>query len=160
MEAVDLYQVCFQEVVQLQTAAQKKGLKLKVRRPDQPVYGQADVYGLNRVLHNLVGNAIKFTDEGSVEVWFEVKAESIDLHVADTGIGIDAEFLPELFNAFIQEADGLSRTHEGTGLGLAIVKKIMEEHSGTISLTNREGGGACVSLSFPMISAANNAAAE
>jgi len=141
MEAVDVYQVSFQEVVQLQTAAQKKGLKLKVRRPEQPLYAQADVYGLNRVLHNLVGNAVKFTDEGRVEVWFEERADRIDIHIADTGIGIDAEFLPELFNAFIQESDGLARTHEGTGLGLAITSGIVGLMDASIRVESTKGEG-------------------
>jgi len=141
MEDLDLYQVCFQEIVQLQTAAQKKGLKLKVRRPDQPIHARADVYGLNRILHNLVGNAVKFTDEGSIEVWFKENADSIDLHVTDTGIGIDAEFLPELFNAFIQESDGLSRTHEGTGLGLAITSGIASLMDASIRVESSKGEG-------------------
>lgn len=141
MEAVDLYQACFQEVVQLQNAAQNKGLKLRVRKPNQPIHAMADVYGLNRVLHNLVGNAIKFTDEGGVEVWFEYKTDSIDIHVTDTGIGIDAEFLPELFNAFIQESDGLSRTHEGTGLGLAITSGIIGLMEASIRVESEKGKG-------------------
>lgn len=141
IEAVDVYQVSFQEVVQLQTAAQKKGLNLKVRRPEQPLYAQADVYGLNRVLHNLVGNAVKFTDEGRVEVWFEERADRIDIHITDTGIGIDAEFLPELFNAFIQESDGLARTHEGTGLGLAITSGIVGLMDASIRVESTKGKG-------------------
>lgn len=136
-----LKQVCFQEIVQLQTAAQKKGLKLKVRRQDQPRYAHIDVYGLNRLMHNLVGNTIKFTAEGSVEIWLEVKPDSIDMHVSDTGIGIDAEFLPKLFNAFIQESDGLSRSHEGTGLGLAITSGIVGLMDTSIRVESTKGKG-------------------
>jgi signal transduction histidine kinase/ligand-binding sensor domain-containing protein len=141
LEAVDLYQQTFQEVVQLQNAAQKKGIRLKVRRPESALYAISDVYGLSRVVHNLVGNAIKFTDEGMVEVWFEEKGDKVDIHVTDSGIGIDAEFLPELFNAFIQESDGLARTHEGTGLGLAITSGIVQLMDASIRVESEKGKG-------------------
>ena len=141
MESVDLYQLTFQEVVQLQDAAQKKNLKLKVRRPSMPLFAMADVHGLNRVLHNLVGNAIKFTDKGSVEVWFEEHDNKIDIHVKDTGIGIEEQFLPDLFDAFIQESDGLARTYEGTGLGLAISSGIIQLMDASIRVESQKGVG-------------------
>jgi len=152
-ETIELYQHTFQEVVKHQDAAQKKGLRLKVRRPASPMHATADVYGLGRVLHNLVGNAIKFTDEGQVEVWFEEKAGRIEVHVSDTGIGIDSEFLPELFNAFIQESDGLARTHEGTGLGLAITSGLVQLMDAEIRVESEKGKGSDFVVSLPKASA-------
>lgn len=149
LEPVDVYQLCFQDAVQLQNAAQKKGLKLRVRRPESPLYATADVHGLNRIMHNLVGNAVKFTDSGSVEVWFEDRGESVDIHVTDTGIGIDEEFLPELFNAFFQESDGLARSYEGTGLGLAITSGIVQLMNASIRVRSEKGQGSDFVVTLP-----------
>jgi len=141
LEAVNLYQATYQEVVQFQEAASRKGLKLRVERPEESYYAMADMHGLSRVLHNLVGNAIKFTDDGEVRVSFSKTAAGIEMHIQDTGIGIEAKFLPELFNAFIQESDGLSRTHEGTGLGLAITSGIVQLMGASIRVESEKGVG-------------------
>lgn len=148
LEGLDLYQSVFQEVVQLQDSASRKGLKLKVRRPEKQLYALADMHGLGRIIHNLVGNAIKFTEDGMVEIWFAESSSSIDMHVSDTGIGIDEQFLPDLFDAFIQESDGLSRTYEGTGLGLAITSGIVQLMGASISVESRKGQGSDFVVSF------------
>lgn len=141
LEALNLYQATYQEVVQFQEAASRKGLKLRVERPQESYYAMADMHGLSRVLHNLVGNAIKFTDEGEVCVSFGKSVQGVELRIQDTGIGIEAKFLPELFNAFIQESDGLSRTHEGTGLGLAITSGIVQLMGASIRVESEKGMG-------------------
>ena len=91
--------------------------------------------------------------------WVLVKLDATDqfcsIEVHDNGLGLPAdEPAGRLTEPYV------TKRADGTGLGLAIVKKIMEEHAGTISLRNRENGGACVSLAFPMMPAASNAAAE
>ena len=71
------------------------------------------------------------------------------LTVRDTGIGIDAKFLHDLFDAFIQESDGLSRTHEGTGLGLAICSGLMPLMNATISVESTKGVGSTFTVAIP-----------
>jgi len=141
MEVFDAYKICMRELLAFQSAASAKNLKLKVVRPTNPMFALADIHGLSRVLHNLVGNAIKFTDEGSVTVEFEDSEAGLEIHIRDTGIGIDEEFLSNLFNAFIQESDGLSRTHEGNGLGLAISSGIVGLMEATIRVESEKGAG-------------------
>jgi signal transduction histidine kinase len=148
LESLDLYQAVFQEVVPRQDAAAKKGLKLKVRRPDKQLFAMADMHGLGRIVHNLIGNAVKFTEEGSVEVWFAETSHHVEMHVTDTGIGIDEQFLPDLFDAFIQESDGLSRTYEGTGLGLAITSGIVQLMGASITVQSKKGEGSEFIVSF------------
>ena len=148
MESIDIYKVSMQEIIQLHDAASKKDLKLKVVRPERPLFASVDVHGLSRVLHNLVGNSIKFTDEGSIEVSFVDTEDSVELHVKDTGIGIDPGFLPELFEAFVQESDGLSRAYEGPGIGLTITSGLVELMGASIRVESKKGVGSIFVVSF------------
>ena len=148
MESIDIYKVSMQEIVQLHDAASKKDLKLKVIRPERPLFASADIHGLTCVLHNLVSNSIKFTDEGSIEVSFVDTEDGVELHVKDTGIGIDPEFLPELFEAFVQESDGLSRTYEGPGLCLAITSGLVALMGASIRVESEKGVGSILVVSF------------
>ena len=107
--------------------------------------------GADRVFRIVPGKRQVFRpDRPSVAV---VPEESVCL-AADNGVGLPNENRQRLFEPY------MTTRAKGTGLGLAIVKKIMEEHSGTISMSNRKDGGASVSLAFPMLPAANKAAAE
>lgn len=89
----------------------------------------ADRSGVYRVLDNLIGNAIKFTDSGGVVVVVQDSStvkNGIDIVVSDTGIGVEEKFIRHLFDPFKQESSGTSRTHGGVGLGLSITKRLVE----------------------------------
>src|SRR2546421_1557174 len=121
--------------------AQAKGIELKsVVSPDLPV-GYGDERRLTQVLLNLVGNAIKFTDTGSVEV----RAESMDDHfiiaVQDTGPGIPPEDRARIFEDFQQVDNSITRQKGGTGLGLSIARRLVEVHGGRIDLESTPGVG-------------------
>ncbi len=133
----------------LEPLANEKGLFLKVLPETSALPARMDRSCLERILVNLVGNAIKFTQEGGITVLIDAGEEEVYLIVRDTGIGIHDEFLPELFEEFQQESTGYGRTHEGTGLGLAIIRRIVHELGGEINVESRVGGGTTFRVTLP-----------
>jgi signal transduction histidine kinase len=110
-----------------------------------------DSHRLGQVLGNIIGNAVKFTDEG--EILVEAACERGDngrvfvrFKVADTGLGISPEAVPLLFERFSQERTGTARTHGGSGLGLAICKLLIELMGGTIRVESVQGKGSVFSF--------------
>lgn len=120
----------------------------------------ADEDRLQQILHNLIGNAIKFTLEGSVEVAaHQVDTQNlttglneayIAITVKDTGIGIATEKLERIFESFEQVEGSASRMYGGTGLGLAITKNLIELHGGKIQVTSEIGRGSCFTFTLPV----------
>ncbi len=104
-----------------------------------------DPGALTSILNNLVGNAVKFTEEGSVTLRLTArrtpKGPRVRIVVEDTGIGIKSEFLSRIFQPFEQESSGLSRTHEGSGLGLSIAKRLTEMMGGNLRVDTQPGEG-------------------
>ena len=117
---------------------------------------QADKILLQRILDNLVGNAIKFTDEGSVVVEIDANDALVYIRVKDTGQGIDPSFMPYLFDQFSQESEGLRRSHPGSGLGLAITKKLVTLLDGSISVESKVGIGSTFTISLPSVERASS----
>ncbi|MBD3920985.1 response regulator [Paenibacillus sp. PR3] len=110
---------------------------------------QADGNRLIQIFHNLIGNAIKFTDRGEVAVNARLVGDSVEILVSDTGIGIEASMRERIFNAFEQVDPSETRNYEGTGLGLSITKKLVELHGGTIGLESSLGQGTVFTLTLP-----------
>ena len=108
--------------------------------------------GLSSILQNLIGNAIKFTDEGEVAVEVAASEQAVVVRVRDTGVGIAPDFVPHLFDKFVQESTGVRRSHEGSGLGLAITKRLVESMDGQIDVSSEKGVGTVFSVSFPRAS--------
>ncbi len=124
---------------------------------DVNVHGEVrawiDEHCLECVLNHLIGNAVKFTDDGQVDVSVKRDVDNIVLAVADTGIGIDEEFLPFLFDEFKQESTGLTRSHEGNGLGLAVTARLVDLMGGEIEVESRKGVGTTFTVYLPVRSA-------
>ncbi len=110
----------------------------------------ADENRLHQILHNLIGNAVKFTRKGSVSVRAAVQADMAVVHVVDTGIGIPPDRLATIFESFEQVEGSDSREYGGTGLGLAITQKLVALHGGTIRVQSELGRGADFSFSIPL----------
>ncbi|HDL9481660.1 TPA: two-component sensor histidine kinase BarA [Vibrio cholerae] len=138
------FQEVLEEVVNLQaTSAHEKGLEITLKiDPKIPRGVVGDPLRIQQVLTNLVGNSIKFTERGNIDVSVEMRAlrdDVIDLQfmVRDTGIGISERQQAQLFQAFSQADASISRRYGGTGLGLVITQKLVSHMGGEISLTSR-----------------------
>ena len=149
LDAVDVVAEAEQVVELLKTFAEEKGVALLPPAGDEPVHANVDKTCLGRILTNLIENAIKFTKEGEVEVAVRAEGDAVRLTIRDTGIGIDPEFIPYLFDEFRQEADGMTREHEGVGLGLAISKRLVDMLGGTIDVESKRPGGTTFTVILP-----------
>jgi signal transduction histidine kinase len=131
--------------------ALEKKIALKVEMPSEFPPGRGDERRLTQVLLNLVGNAIKFTDEGEVVICAEAADGSFNLAVRDTGPGISKADQAKLFQEFQQVDNSITRKKGGTGLGLAISKRIIEMHGGRIWVESCVGHGSTFSFTFPAV---------
>jgi signal transduction histidine kinase len=129
--------------------AKEKKISLKSTIPEKLPTIRGDAQRLTQVIENLVKNAIKFTDKGSVSMKVFVKNNQIQVDVTDTGMGIAKENIPKLFTKFFQTEHASTRKTKGTGLGLAISKKIIEAHQGKIWVNSVEKKGSTFSFSLP-----------
>ncbi|SBT53315.1 SpoIIE family protein phosphatase [Micromonospora auratinigra] len=114
------------------SATERAGLRLVVECPPlpAPVYVDRDMW--EKIVLNLISNAVKFTFEGEIRVRIGAGERGAVLEVSDTGVGIAPEELPQVFERFHRVAGARSRTHEGTGIGLALVRELVEMHGGTV----------------------------
>lgn len=137
------------------SAAQKKGIELHTSyQEDLPEVVLGDSLRLKQMLLNLVGNAIKFTEKGSVTFAVTGKKKSgnriqVSFEVSDTGIGIPKETQQQIFSEWTQADTGTSRHFGGTGLGLAITTKLAELHKGDLDLKSEMGEGTTFTLTIP-----------
>lgn len=104
---------------------------------------------LSRIVGVLVENAIKFTNEGYIEVRAEVEPDAVVVTVADTGIGINDDARSQLFEPFRQASEGVDRTEEGLGLGLTLVGQLVELMDGSISVESEPGAGTQFEVVLP-----------
>ncbi|MFC2111216.1 response regulator, partial [Bacteroidota bacterium] len=134
----------------LQTISDEKALNLTLDIPEDLVEIETDEARLYQVLTNIIGNAVKFTEKGSVDISVKQQSKKIIIEVKDTGIGISKDVLPHIFEEF-RQADGSStRTYEGTGLGLAIAKRIIQILKGDIQVKSKIGVGTTFTISIPV----------
>lgn len=110
----------------------------------------ADESRLQQILHNLVGNAIKFTSKGQVVVSAKVTGNWMSICVSDTGIGIPTAHFDRIFESFEQVEGGTDRAYGGTGLGLSLSRKLVELHGGTIEVDSTEGIGSTFRFTLPI----------
>ena len=137
-------------IVQFLIAGKDVSFKLSMKE-HQHLYLYGDDIRLRQVLLNLLGNAVKFTNEGCIYLVIVITDESIKMTISDTGIGIPAESLPTLFDAF-EQADVLTnRSTKGTGLGLTISKSIIEMMGGQITVESVYGQGASFHVTIPKV---------
>lgn len=148
-ERLDLCDRVRETVELLRPQMQEEALTLALDLPASPVEARLDGAALDRVLTNLLTNAIKFTEEGQIKVGLQAEENTMVLTVADTGTGISEGFLERIYDAFEQESSGTARTHEGIGLGLTITKRLVDLMEGTIDIESAEGEGTTVTVQLP-----------
>ena len=129
--------------------AEQKGIDLMVEIAADVGTISTDQRRLEQVLLNLLSNALKFTENGSVGIRCVAEADRYLIEVIDTGIGIQAEEMPRLFQPFHQIDTGLSRKHDGTGLGLSICQKIVDLMGGAIEVHSQWGEGTVFAVRLP-----------
>jgi signal transduction histidine kinase/ActR/RegA family two-component response regulator len=159
---VDLGEIVHEAANVVAPAAAAKGLELTVEADGHGSRFLGDPGRLQQIVWNLVSNAVKFTERGTVSVRLARSEDDTQMKiiVADTGIGINRDFLPHVFDRFSQEKTGTTRPHGGLGLGLAIVRQLVELHGGTIRVqSDGEGQGAVFTVTLPAVPARPDAAA-
>jgi signal transduction histidine kinase len=134
----------------LRALAATKGLDLVTTVPPDLPLGVGDGKRITQCLMNLVGNALKFTREGRVEIRVAAEGESLLFAVSDTGIGIPADQIESIFEEFRQADATVSRDFGGTGLGLSITRKLVELHGGRIWVESQAGKGSTFFFSIPV----------
>lgn len=140
-EVVDLFAV----------QAEAKGLQLDMQIADQtPEYLFADRSRVQQVLVNLLSNALKFTEEGSIRIHarYHWSRPALEISVADTGVGVSDELIEKLFQRFTQADGSISRRYGGSGLGLSICRQLTELMGGSISVRSTEGVGSTFTFDF------------
>jgi len=149
--AFDLEECITDSVDPFMTTATEKGLEVIVRLdPALETSRVGDPARLRRILGNLIGNAVKFTREGHVLVEAKSYGERVEIAVHDTGIGIPADALEELFQPFRQEDSSTTRRFTGTGLGLTIGRQLAEAMGGSLVAESRKGQGSVLRLRVPL----------
>ena len=137
-------------VSSVESLAREKGLKLYVTAPPKLPIAYGDERRLSQVLLNLVGNAIKFTDSGEVEIRVEQEGEHFTVAVRDTGPGIAPHDQQRIFEEFQQADTSLTRAKGGTGLGLAIARRIVDLHGGSLAVASTPGAGSTFTFTLPV----------
>jgi signal transduction histidine kinase len=148
---VDVTSIVQASVDTVRNTAAARAIALETCLPATPTIIAGDAGRLQQVVWNLLENAIKFSPDGSV-VHASVRpaGDSIEIAVADRGPGIDLAFLPYVFDEFRQADESMTRSHGGLGLGLAIARRIVQQHGGTITCSNRPDGGALFTVRLPL----------
>ncbi len=134
----------------IEPLAGEKQIEIRQELPEELPPLESDEIRVSQILQNLLANAVKFTDTGSVNVSVRSDPEKVFVRITDTGIGIAENDLPHIFDEF-RQADGSSaRRHEGTGLGLAIARKAARMLGGEISVESVPGKGSTFTLTLPL----------
>ena len=149
-EPVDLAETTAELASVFRSAVERAGLALVVDCPslDEPVYVDRDMW--EKVVFNLLSNALKFTHDGTISIGVRRDADDAVITVSDTGIGVAAEEIPRLFERFHRIENARGRSNEGSGIGLALVKELVALHGGSIDAESAEGSGTTFSIRLPL----------
>ncbi|MDT0528926.1 ATP-binding protein [Micromonospora sp. DSM 115977] len=138
-------------------AVERAGLRLEVDCPPLPRAVSVDPVNWERIVTNLLSNALKYTFVGQIRVGLTADDDGVRLTVADTGIGIAEEDLPRLFERFHRVQGTRSRSHEGTGIGLALVRELARLEGGDVRVDSRIGTGTTFTVALPWSAAGRRA---
>jgi signal transduction histidine kinase len=152
---VPLTQVVEEVRARYESPAQEKGLQLRCECPGEELNVWGDRSELDRIMNNLVSNAVKYTRRGQVRIQAERTNGFARVIVSDTGIGIPEDAIPELFQEFYRAPNAKDLAETGTGLGLAIIKDLVERYDGTIEVESKVGEGTVFTLMLPLAEASS-----
>ena len=140
--------------------AKQKNIDLLYTTDNASLFMTSDAKKCRHILQNIIGNAVKFTEQGNVTVSVIHTHKKVEIQVKDTGIGIDEIHVPHIFDEFRQADGSTSRKFGGSGLGLAIAQKFAHLLGGTISVQSNLGEGSQFTISLPLLYAAENRVLE
>lgn len=159
-ETINLRQIALEVQSVFLAKANTRGLELLVKGPTHTEYHRGDASRLRQVLSNIVGNAVKFSDRGSIEIHIELNEKlssergdmrEVFISVSDEGIGMSENALESLFTEFEQGSSRTSIERGGTGLGLAISRRFVETMGGKIHVDSQLGRGTCFCVELPLL---------
>jgi signal transduction histidine kinase len=149
LEKTDLVVLAKRAVAAFKVLADKKNIEIRESFSGINIMACVDKDKMVQVFTNLIGNALKFTPKGHIEVGVCGKGGDVECYIADTGIGIPKEFIGKVFERFQQFPHSLVVAQKGTGLGLSIVKDIITLHGGTISVESEPDKGTKFTFTIP-----------
>ncbi|MFI5911965.1 chemotaxis protein CheB [Dactylosporangium sp. NPDC051541] len=149
--ATDLAALTADTALTFRNAAEAAGLKLVVDAAPLPAPVSVDPQMWEKIVANLVANALKFTWDGKIEVVLRTLPKHTELVVRDSGVGIPAEHLPYVFKRFHRVPETHGRSNEGAGIGLALVEELVRRHHGRARVTSEEGRGSTFTVWLPLI---------
>lgn len=148
--SVPLHEVVIRATSKIAVSLSQKGVELRLNLAPQDPVVLGDPLRIQQVLENLLENASKFTEQGSVTVSTHRRDQWIVVEIADTGVGMSEEYVSHLFTPFMQEDRRLNRRFKGTGLGLALAKRILELMNAQIEVESKKGQGSIFRILLPM----------
>jgi PAS domain S-box-containing protein len=149
-ESADLRDLAEESASLIEGLAEQKRLTLRTRLPGDSVRTVTDTGKVRQILLNLLGNAVKFTEEGEVELSMSVAERQVTIRVRDTGPGIPEEMHDRIFEPFVQADLSATRRHGGTGLGLAVSRQLARMLGGDLVIEPGEGSGSTFALTLPI----------
>lgn len=160
-EPVDLSALAATPVEALQSMTERQDVHLEFDPNGTPVQAHVDPGATERIVEELVRNAIDFSETGDrARVTVRHSPGTARFTVEDTGVGMDAEHLDQLFRPFEQASVGQDRTHEGTGLGLTVTHRLVHLMNGSIEIESEQGVGPRVVVTFPSPKASDSVPAS
>jgi signal transduction histidine kinase len=144
-----LNELLIEQCANLDLLIRGKSLRIGFNPPNRPIWLRTDRIKLARVITNILGNAIKFTDTGSITVSVCVTHDDVLIHIRDTGVGIALEHLDHIFDEFAQLRTANITHDEGWGLGLSICRRLMRALEGSIEVASEPGKGSVFTIRLP-----------
>jgi len=150
LRAMDVARLTRETAAIFRATVERAGLRLVVDCPSLPERVCVDPDAWERIVSNLVSNAVKFTPDGEIRVRTRAERGELCLTVADTGIGVPAKDRERIFERFYRVPDARARAHEGLGIGLALVRELIQLHGGSIAAESRQGSGTTMVVRVPL----------
>lgn len=154
IETTDLVGIIQAGLAQYEESARQKGLEVRANFVHKKIFVDTDIQCVMNAFNNLISNAVKFTNQGFIEVEADVMEDKnlAVCKVRDTGIGISTKYLDHLFQPFSQEDLNIGRSYEGNGLGLALAKRYLEKVGGSLLVDSIKGVGSTFTFTLPLTS--------
>lgn len=152
MEKLDLVDIVKRGLHAINAPAKEKKIDIKTIFTTEQIMVDADLHSVENAVGNLLGNAVKFTHQGYIEVETSISRERnlAVCRIKDTGVGISADYMDHLFQPFSQEDLNIGRSYEGNGLGLALSKKYIEKLGGSLLVDSIKGVGTTITFTLPL----------